>query len=338
MDERYARYLPGRRAVLLGIAGTAIGCSSSGGRRASPSPSPTGGPASAHGSGSPSAAATATGVAPGLPVVTAWAPNPGDVRPEVKQRAVAAVSALGAWPPGEPGVAAARARLAALGFAPELADRAGPLLVDAPEAVLEVIDAQYGGILDTTASVLVACRRWTRAADGTVTADGSTVDVRLSRATPQWTVTALHPSDPGPAAATVSAQATRVLADPRIVLPPAAAADVRAGAVHASVLTALETLAVDHIIDVTVLRSGHPIDVFGTTRPSDHPRGRAVDVWGIDGRPVVDPATPRALVESFMRAGAAAGSYNVGGPYALPGATFFTDATHHDHVHLGFTT
>ena len=44
------------------------------------------------------------------------------------------------------------------------------------------------------------------------------------------------------------------------------------------------------------------------------------------------------MVVDYMLAAAAAGSYNVGGPYALagPGNQFFTDLTHHDHVHAGF--
>ncbi|MFD0331129.1 hypothetical protein ACFQZC_30645 [Streptacidiphilus monticola] len=90
-----------------------------------------------------------------------------------------------------------------------------------------------------------------------------------------------------------------------------------------------------------MVRSGHPIDVFGTNRPSDHPRGRAFDVWRIDGHAVVDPATPHSLVDGFMRAAAAAGSYNVGGPRLLSGGAgnqFFSDDTHHDHVHVGFTS
>ncbi|MGW9209008.1 hypothetical protein ACWGR4_18725 [Embleya sp. NPDC055664] len=328
--------VPGRRALVLGIVAAAAGCSSSGSRHTEPTPSGT--PPSPTASPSSTATGTPPATPPALPAATAWAPNPGDVQPHVKQRAVTLVSALGAWPPGEQGIAAARARIAALGYAPTLADQAGPLLADAPEAVIEVVAAQYGGILDNTASVLVVCRSWIRGAEGTTVADGVTVDVRLSRAEPDWTVTALHPSTPGTAAATPSAQETRVLADPRITLPPAAAADLRAGTIHTSVLTALETLAEQHTVDVSILRSGHPIDVFGTTRPSDHPVGRAVDVWRVDGRAIVDPATPRSLVESFMRAGAAAGSYNVGGPYRLSGATFFSDDTHHDHVHLGFRT
>jgi hypothetical protein len=39
-----------------------------------------------------------------------------------------------------------------------------------------------------------------------------------------------------------------------------------------------------------------------------------------------------------MRDAADAGSYNVGGPYLLPGTgnQYFSDPTHHDHVHAGF--
>jgi hypothetical protein len=91
-------------------------------------------------------------------------------------------------------------------------------------------------------------------------------------------------------------------------------------------------------IDVSVIRSGHPTYVFGTNRLSDHPRGRAFDTWRIDGHPVVDPATSKKLITTYMQAAVAAGSYNVGGPYQLSGqgTSYFTDATHHDHVHAGF--
>ncbi|WP_243438008.1 hypothetical protein, partial [Streptomyces sp. FH025] len=267
-----------------------------------------------------------------------WQPGPGEIQPDVKRRAVEAVAALGAWPPGGQGTEAARARVAALGLPPALADAAGPLAPAAPEASLEVVDAQYGGILADSASVLVVCRQWTRASDGSVAEGGTTVDVRLSRAEPRWTVTGVHPGEPGPAAASPAPAVARVLAEPRIELPPGAAADLRAGGVHDSVLEAMLRLAGPYRLSVSVVRSGHPLDVFGTTRPSDHPLGRAFDVWRIDGLAVVDPATPRRLVESFMRDAAAAGSYNVGGPVAIEGVgnQFFTDDTHHDHVHIGF--
>ncbi|WP_033222988.1 hypothetical protein [Kitasatospora phosalacinea] len=319
---------PGRRAVLLAGLGCALTACSSPRPNSSATPSAPSAPSSP---GAPSAA---------LPSPAAWQPGPGELRPDVKLRAVRVVEAIGGWPPGGQGVAAARQRVAALGADPALAEQAGPLLADAPQAALEVVYAQYGGLLTDSASVLVVCRQWLAGPDGAPVSAGSTVDVRLGGAASRWEVTALHPADPGPAAAAPADPAVRVLAQPRIVLPPAAVADVRAGQVHGPVLEAMLTLAGAYAFEVSVLRSGHPLLVFGTDRPSDHPRGLAFDTWRIEGHPVVDPATPAELVESFMRAAAAAGSYNVGGPRPLSGGRtanqFFSDDTHHDHVHTGF--
>ncbi|WP_234337513.1 hypothetical protein [Kitasatospora phosalacinea] len=319
---------PGRRTVLLAGLGCALtACSTT--RPNTPlahSNTPTAPPVSS----SPAA----------FPSPAAWLPGPGELQPDVKLRAVQVVEAIGGWPPGGQGVAAARARVAALGADPGLADQGGPLLADVPRAALEVVYAQYGGLLADSASVLVVCRQWLAGTDGAPVSTGSTVDVRLSSAAPRWRVTSLHLSDPGPASAATADPALRVLAQPRIALPPAAVADVRSGRVHAAALEAMLALAGAYAFEVSVLRSGHPLLVFGTDRPSDHPRGLAFDTWRIEGHPVVDPAAPAGLVESFMRAAAAAGSYNVGGPQLLSGGRtanqFFSDPTHHDHVHTGF--
>ncbi len=334
MEHDSERAAIGRRAALLGAAGAVLGvagCSGgSGGGSGGRTPSPT---------GTPSAAVSRTGAA--LPHTTPWQPSPADIDPQVKLRAVRLVEAIGAWPQGGGGVAKAGARVAAQGLPASLAGQAGPLLPAAGSAALQVIEAQYGGILSDSASVLVVCDQWTRDGDGPVRAGGTTVDVRLSRAQPRWKVTALHPARPGPPAATLSDPARRVLADPRVQLPPAATADLRGRVVHPSVPRAMLELAGTYRMSVSVVRSGHPIDVFGTDRPSDHPLGKAFDVWRIDGHPVVDPATSRRLIETFMRDAAAAGSYNVGGPIQLTGGgpdQFFSDATHHDHVHVGFSS
>jgi hypothetical protein len=236
--------------------------------------------------------------------VPAWHPNSNDVQPAAKAAAVEAV----------------QTRL-----------RAGK------QSVVEIIDAQYGGILSSSASVLVPCRQWTLGSDGRITQGGTTVDVRLVRRGGRWHVTAFYPARPGPPEAELPQLATRVLASRRITLPPASDADIRSGQVHDSVLRALLELSQTYAIGVSVIRSGHPLNVFGTNRPSDHPRGRAFDTWQINGQAVVDSATPPRLVTGYMEAAAAAGSYNVGGPYQLSGvARFFSDATHHDHVHAGF--
>ncbi|WP_369373901.1 hypothetical protein [Streptomyces sp. cg36] len=329
-----------RRSLLVGAAAwcaCATGCSDGTGRsQAAPAASAS---RSSRTAGPGTPAASSAGAA--LPAPVPWRPGPGEVTPEAKAAAVRLVEALGTWRPGRAGPAA---RLAALGVAParaaRLAAQAGPLTPRADEAVVTVIDAQYGGILADSASVLVVCGQRTRGG-GTTASGGTTVDVRLSRTGSGWAVTSLHPADPGPPVAP-GAYARAVLAQPRIELPPASVADVRSGRVHESVLRAMLRLADSHRMSVSVVRSGHPLDVFGTDRPSDHPRGRAFDVWRVDGHPVVDPATSRSLITGFMRRAADVGSYNVGGPVPLTGGAtanqFFSDATHHDHVHIGFTT
>ncbi len=212
-------------------------------------------------------------------------------------------------------------------------ERAG----DGTDRVVQVIDAQYGGLLTDTASVLVVTRSWRRTGSG-VRASGRTYDVRLSRHGTTWRVDAVYPSRPGRPASSLPAVARQVLASDRIDLPPAARRDVQSGQVHTSVLAAMLTVSKVHRIGISVVRSGHPLHVFGTTRLSDHPQGRAFDTWRIDGHAVVDARTPRSLVTDYMHAVADAGSYNVGGPYLLGSAPqWFSDDTHHDHVHAGFT-
>ncbi|MCD9877916.1 hypothetical protein [Streptomyces guryensis] len=332
---------PSRRAVLLGATGGLVGVAacSGGSSHTAPSQSTTARSGAASAASGSDTASPPTTQAATLPRTTPWRPTSAEITPAAKLRAVQVVEAIGAWPEGKAGAAAAKARVAALRLPTGLVDEAGPLLPDADAAALQVVDAQYGGILTDSASVLVVCRQWTRRA-GTVSAGGTTVDVRLTRAASGWTVTALHPARPGAAASALPVRAREVLSDSRVELPPAAQADLRSGRVHDSVLAALLRLAGSYRMYVSVVRSGHPLDVFGTSRPSDHPLGRAFDVWQIDGHAVVDPATSRSLIERFMRDAAAAGSYNVGGPVLLSGGAaanqFFSDDTHHDHVHIGF--
>ncbi len=276
-----------------------------------------------------------------LPSPVPWRPHVGDVDPAVKLQAARLVEAVGNW--GRPGamrtgagdLAAAHARAAAAGFDPALVAALASLLGSGTRQVVRVRMAQYGGILERAASVLVVVDSWRANADGTVSAGGITLDVRLVRATPRWQVVDVRPARPLPALARPSKLAEHVISDDRIRLPHSARADVLGGGVHGSVLRLLRDLSRAHIVDVSVLRSGHPIHVFGTDRLSDHPRGRAVDVWALDGKPLALPAN-HGLAAEGMRFAVAHGAYNVGGPMLLPGSRFFSDRTHQDHIHLGF--
>ena len=317
-----------RRQLLAGVLGggavTVTGCS--GGQVGGAAGSPT---VSAP-STSPPAVTTGVSTHP-------WVPGSAEYEPAVKLAAVRLVEAIAAWPAGHGGLTAARQRVSALGLSPALADQAGPLVAPHQVSSAQVVDAQYAGILSGAANVMVVVRWWRRNGTASVQAGGTTVQVLMTEARPRWRITGLIPAEPAAAVASPPALASAVLANPRIRLPYAAHADVAAGTIAAPVLQALLALARTHTVDISVVRSGHPVYVFGTSRVSDHPRGRAVDIWAVDDRPIVDLAN-RALTEQVMRQGAALGAWQVGGPVDLDGAglRYFSDHTHHDHVHLGF--
>jgi hypothetical protein len=284
---------------------------------------------------SPSSPSAPSVRAAALPTTHTWVARTGEVSPSVKRVATTLVETLGAWSHGQGDVASARARLSKAGYDPALAGELTSLLGVGTDAVVAVRDAQYGGILSSTASVLVVVDQWRLTSDGAVHAGGTTVDVRLEKGSPHWRVVAVHPAAPGLPTSSLTRSARSVLADSRIHLPHAAHADVAAGRIHDTVLSLLLAMAQQHIVDVSILRSGHPLYVFGTSRASDHPKGRAVDVWALDGKPLVLQAN-HTLAASAMRFASAHGAYNVGGPVLLSGSGFFSDRTHQDHIHLGY--
>ena len=238
---------------------------------------------------------------------------------------------------GGGGVRSTRRRLEEAGYDPMLVDDLEPLLGSAQAAVAQVELAQYGGILTSSASVLVVVDQWRLDGRSEARAGGTTLDVRLQADEPQWTVTEVRPARWDGFGVELSRVARRLLENDRVALPFAAVGDIRSGAVDDSVLRALTLLSQTFRLDVSVLRSGHPLRVFGTDRISNHTEGRAVDIWAIDGRPVIESGGSPTVTD-FMRVAWEAGAYQVGGPTDLDGggAGFFADDTHKDHVHLGF--
>lgn len=319
---------------MLGVTGLlASGCTTPAGtaaNRAGPTPGLV-----SPGDPTPATPPPLTSPAPTLPAARPWTARPGEVRPAVKARATSFVQAVGDWSDGQGSVVAAGSRVRRLGFDPGLVPQLADLLGPGSAATTRIVDAQYGGILNSSASVLVVVDQW-RSISGRTKAGGTTFDVRLVAAHPRWRVVAVHPARPAPPVPSLPEAARAVLTDRRIHLPYAARADVASGRIHTSVLELLSAMASRWIVDVSVVRSGHPIDVFGTNRPSDHPKGRAVDVWALDSRPLVEPAN-HGLAVAGMRFAVSRGAYNVGGPVQLSGPQYFSDNTHHDHIHLGFT-
>jgi hypothetical protein len=285
------------------------------------------------------ATATETGLPVDLPELEPWQAGPGEVMPQVKELATSAVETAGTWDGGRNGGDALGSRLAAIGLSPALAEAAAPLVDGrASAATVEVVYPQYGGIRDDRASVMVVAEQYL-AIDADIEARGVTVDVRLADGPGGWQVEALLPAPPPASAADPPELARSVLENPRIRIPDAARADIAAGIVDPLMLGLMEQLAQDHVLDVAVLVSGHPRNVFGLSKLSNHAKGRAVDLWAIDDQPVVHPDTPRALVEEVVRTAQAYGADEIGSPYDFDGPQrriYFTDDVHEDHLHLGF--
>lgn len=344
-DARPLARVSRRQVLVAALSGATLAACSSGtvpsstsstsASSASGIPPSSAAPSDSSSAPTPTGTATAVDPAAALPATHRWVARRGEVEPSVKRQATDLVEAVGAWTRGGGDLRSARARARKAGFDPALADALAPLLGGGEAAAVQVRDAQYGGLLTSSASVLVVVDQWRADSAGRVTAGGTTVDVRLVAASPRWRVVDAFPARPGPASSRLTAAARSVLAADRIRLPHAAHADVRAGRIHDSVLSVLLALSREHVVDVSVLRSGHPLLVFGTSRPSDHPRGRAADVWALDGKPLVLPAN-HGLATSGMRFAVAHGAYNVGGPVQLSGPEYFSDRTHQDHIHLGF--
>lgn len=312
----------------------------------STAPTPTGRPRRPRRSRAPSPAPT-VGAPPALPAPAPWAPTAAEVEPRAKLAATRVIEALGTVPEGgDLGSAGAAQRLADSGADPALAAQAGSLVPPVAPAVATLVYPQYGGLTDRTASVMAVVEQTWLADPGDPGDPGGlarrtvTVDVRLARTAGGWVVTELRPvavPDPGTVPAPTGAVAA-LLAQPRVQLPDAARVDLAQGRVDPAVVETLTRLVGEFLLSVSVFSAGHPVNVFGTTGPSNHGRGRAVDIWAVDGRPVIELATDSSLLQRFLLAAAAGGSDEIGGPVVPPGAGagYFTNALHRDHVHVGF--
>jgi len=206
---------------------------------------------------------------------------------------------------------------------------------------MRVIYPQYGGLSDTvrTASVMVlAEQNYLATPHSTPRRREIIVDVRLARSGNTWHATrALVPKLPTESRP-LSKSAAKLLANRKVILASPARADVAGGLIDESILQLLLSLSSKWRLDVQVLRSGHPVNVFPTNRKSNHTRGRAVDIRAIDGVPVVDHR--RSDWEAVMREASRLGATEIGGP-AVPTdrkspSPYFTNLVHQDHVHLGF--
>lgn len=202
----------------------------------------------------------------------------------------------------------------------------------------EVVYPQLGGLRNDRVSVMVVIRQTIGSGSTVESSLVRTFDVRLVKGEDGWMFD--HLSSAGGSFENVGdlALAHAVANDPRIEMPDTARLDILAGLVSPTLLELMSEIADQTPYGVVVLATGHPLHVFETDRLSHHTLGRAVDIYRVGDRLVIDDRTPdsetRALVEWLYQH---RNVRQVGSPWDIDGRSnsrSFTDAVHQDHLHI----
>ena len=276
---------------------------------------------------------------PRLDPPVAYQPLPGEPAAEAKRVASDVVQALTTFAAQGDPAAAVAAVVGELGVPGHVVNQANGLLVPGAASAGDIVYPQLGGLTGNAAAVMVVVRQ--RLLEGTARRSVvRTIDVRLTLRSGSWAVTSVESAGgrPPPPSVVPSTVAQALLTVDNVVLPDSARWDILAGTVDDRVLAILAQLGAEHRVDVTTLATGHPHNVFASSRVSNHTRGRAVDIWAVDGRPVIDQRDPSGPLATLARGLLAQGVTELGGPWDLdgPGGTSFTNVVHQDHLHVGF--
>lgn len=261
------------------------------------------------------------------------------MRGELKEIAARFVQEVGTWSADDDRDAVAR--IVAAGYPADLLETAKPLFgIEADDVRTTIVYPQYGGLTDTSASVIVLARQEWRD-QGNKRSREVEIDVRLRSAATGWAVTSVvdpaRPPGPPQVPGGPTAQGQAVLGNPRIALPDPVREDIAGRRLGDPIMAVMTALAAEYMIEAQVVITGHPGTVYPTTRLSNHVVGRAVDVRSINGVRVVDIDRADPVLTAFMAAAGRAGATEVGGPIRVAGTGFFTDDVHQDHIHLGIT-
>src|SRR3954452_7883555 len=127
-----------------------------------------------------------------------------------------------------------------------------------------------------------------------------------------------------------------LLHDHNVTFDADGVADLQAGRIDPRVVAVLSDLARDHRITVSAMCSDHPKLTTGGS-VSNHYYGRAVGIAAIDAQPVgPGNAAVKAIAVALSRLDPSVRPSEIGSPWALPGAAYFTDAEHQNHLHVGY--
>jgi hypothetical protein len=127
-----------------------------------------------------------------------------------------------------------------------------------------------------------------------------------------------------------------LLHNKNVILDADAVSDLKAGKVDPRVVSVLEEVAKQHRISISSMVSDHSRLTAGGS-VSNHYYGRAVDISMVDGRPV-SPGNlaARQVAVALSKLPESIRPSEIGSPWKLPGAAYFSDGDHQDHLHVGF--
>lgn len=204
----------------------------------------------------------------------------------------------------------------------------------------EVLFGQLGGMRPTSTSVMVVATQVVSDADGDTEVFSRTIDVRLLYRSGAWRFDFVFDDGGAPVERPpgLFPEAVAVVEDPRILMADSARWDIYRGEISPTLLALMAEIADRAPYEVTVLSSGHPFFVYATNRQSLHTRGRAVDIFSVDGVPVsADHATDSTIYELVQWLHQHPNVRSVGSPWDIdgPGGRSFTDEVHLDHIHIG---
>lgn len=279
-----------------------------------------------------------------------YEPLAAEALPNVKRVAGRFAQRLLTYRPGTSGeeiVAAALGSGASKRRVRRIAAAAAPALVAGAQSVGRVTYPQFGGLQPvgpgaTRASIMVVVEQLLLSGDGERRRVTRTMDVRLQVVGGVWRVRDLYSAGgvEVPRPGNLPAAAAAVVDNRRIELPDTARWDIYAGRIEHGILRTMSDVAQRMPFSVAVLRTGHPHNVFGQRkRVSSHTLGRAVDIWAVNGKPVVEQAREGSaswkLVGALLEDRAVS---QVGSPFDRdpppPGSRSFSDTVHSDHVHI----
>ncbi len=202
---------------------------------------------------------------------------------------------------------------------------------------------QLGGHNDDRISIMVVVRQ-ELGGEGSADAERAetrTMDVRLVRgASGAWEFEALASVGGRPVArpADLSPLAASVVDDPRIDLPDSAIWDIYSGHTDDALHEVMLDIAERTPYSAIVLKTGHPHNVFGTDRVSNHTVGRAVDIHEVGSELVIDSHDPTSSIYALSEwLVSRLDIREFGSPWRFDDAVAhnFTDEVHHDHIHVG---